>query len=359
MFDPLKPYNSLPQLPPNFNFDDIAILKKLNKANIALSRLEAGSFAIPNRTLLLEPLSVREAVASSGIENINTTVAEVFQAELFPEREITKEQKETLHYRDALRVGYQLIHKHTFLHTNGFLEIQGILEPNKKGIRKLPGTSIKNSVTGEVLYTPPEGEVLIRDFLKNYEEYYNNFSDDIDPLLKMAVLHYQFEAIHPFYDGNGRTGRILMVLYLILAKKMELPILFISGYINKNRSEYYRLLREVTSQENWRDWILFILNAVESQASETHITVKKIRDLQEQYKNTMKEKLPKIYSADLVEFLFANPFYNQEQLSKKVGVHPNTAAKYLNFLLVEKFLESFKHKKAKIYFNPEFLKLLS
>lgn len=359
MFDPLKPYNSLPQLPPNFNFDDIAILKKLNKANIALSQLEAGSLAIPNRTLLLEPLSVREAVASSGIENINTTVAEVFQAELFPEREITKEQKETLHYRDALRVGYQLIHKHTFLHTNGFLEIQGVLEPNKKGIRKLPGTSIKNSVTGEVLYTPPEGEMLIRDFLKNYEEYYNNFSDDIDPLLKMAVLHYQFEAIHPFYDGNGRTGRILMVLYLILAKKMELPILFISGYINKNRSEYYRLLREVTSQENWKDWILFILNAVESQAAETHITVKKIRDLQEQYKRSIKEKLPKIYSADLVEFLFANPFYNQEQLSKKVGVHPNTSAKYLNLLLAEKFLESFKHKKAKIYYNSQFLDLLS
>lgn len=358
MFDPLKPYNNLPLLPPKCNFDDVRILKKVNKANIALSKLEASSIAIPNRTLLIEPLSVREAVASSGIENINTTVAEVFQAELFPGKEVTKEQKETLHYRDALRVGYMLIQKNHFLNTNSFLEIQGILEPNKKGIRKLPGTSIKNSTTGEVRYTPPEGEGNIRDLLKNFENYYNDFSDDIDPLVKMAVLHYQFEAIHPFYDGNGRTGRILMILYLILAKRLELPILFISGYINNNRSEYYRLLRGVDSKEGWVEWILFILNAVETQAAETHETIKSIKELQDSYRERMKVELPKIYSADLVEFLFANPFYNQEQLSKRIGVHVNTAAKYLNSLLEAGFIDSFKHKTAKIYFNEKFLDLL-
>jgi Fic family protein len=359
MFDPKKPYNDIPQLPPKCDFDDIEILKKVNKANIALSKLEAGSIAIPNRTLLIEPLSVREAVASSGIENINTTVAEVFQAELFANKEVSKEQKETLHYKAALRLGYSLIKKNSFLNTNSFLQIQSILEPDQSGIRKLPGTSIINSTTGEIRYTPPEGEAIIRDLLGNYETYYNDFTDDVDPLIKMAVLHYQFEAIHPFYDGNGRTGRILMILYLILAKILELPILFISGYINAHRAEYYELLRAVDSKEGWKEWILFILNAVEIQANETHSTIVKIKELQDSYKESIKAKLPKIYSADLVEALFVNPFYNQEELAKKLDIHNNTAAKYLNALLQEGFIDSFKHKTSKIYFNPKFLALLS
>ncbi len=357
--DPNKPYNTLPFLPPTIHFDDTDILKKVNTANIALSKLEGSSLAIPNRNLLIEPLSVREAVASSGIENINTTVAEIFQAELFPDKVQSKAQKETLYYKDALRVGYSLIQTQGFLHTNSFLEIQKILEPNKAGIRKLPGTSIMNSTTGEVLYTPPDGEDTIRGLLKNYEEYINDFSDDIDPLIKLAIIHYQFEAIHPFYDGNGRTGRILMVLYLILAKRLELPILFISGYINQHRTDYYRLLSAVTNEGKWKEWIMFMLNAVESQASETAETVNQIKSMHHAYKETIKQKLPKIYTAELVDYLFANPFYSQQRLAHVLGKERKTAAKYLNALLEEKLIEAFKFKREKIYFCPELLKLLS
>lgn len=358
-FDPKQPFNQLPSLPPKIDLDDIQILKKVNSANIALSKLDGSSIAIPNRELLIEPLSVREAVASSGIENINTTVAEIFQAVLFPEKEISKAQKETLHYKDALLVGFGLLQKQDFLHTNSFLEIQKILEPNKAGIRKLPGTSIKNSVTGEIIYTPPEGEDLLRRLLQNYENYYNNFADDIDPLIKLAILHYQFEAVHPFYDGNGRTGRILMVLYLILAKRIELPILFISGFINTHRSDYYRLLNRVTKDDGWKEWILFILNAVETQATETATTVTAIKLMHRSYKSTIKEKLPKIYSADLVDYLFANPFYSQQRLAETLGKERKTAAKYLNALLEISLIEAFKFKREKVYFCPKLLKLLS
>ena len=234
-FDPNKPFNDLPPLPPEFNFDDIDILKKVNKANIALSKLSGEAKSIPNREVLIEPLTFREAVASSEIENIHTTVDESFQDTFIVEAELKKEQKETKNYRKALLTGYELIKKNGFLNTNSFIEIQSVLEPDKPGIRKVPGIKIQNKTTKEIFYTPPEGESLIRNLLKNYEDYFNDFSDDIDPLIKMAVMHYQFEAIHPFLDGNGRTGRILMVLYICLAKRLDLPILFISGYINQQK----------------------------------------------------------------------------------------------------------------------------
>lgn len=354
-----QPYNSLAFLPPDLNLDDVEILKKVNTANIALSKLEGSSLAIPNRNLLIEPLSVREAVASSGIENINTTVAEIFQAELSPEKIQSKAQKETLHYKDALRVGFALIKKQGFLNTNSFLEIQKILEPNKSGIRKLPGTKIENSSTGEILYTPPEGEGIIRGLLKNYEDYLNNFSDDVDPLIKLAILHYQFEAIHPFYDANGRTGRILMVLYLMLSGRLELPILFLSGYINQHRSDYYRLLNSVTKNGSWKEWILFILNAVEVQSFETAKTVSEIKKMHHHYKESIKSKLPKIYTAELVDYLFANPFYNQQSLAQIVAKERKTSAKYLNSLLDENLIQVFRFKREKIYYCPELLKLLS
>ena len=357
-FDPKKPFNELPLLPPDINLDDVEILKKVNSANIALSKLEGSSIAIPNRDLLVEPLTVREAVASSGIENINTTVAEVFQAEAFPDMKMTKGQKETLHYKDALIVGYALIKKHGFLNTNSFIEIQRMIEPNKP-IRKLPGTNLRSSATGEILYTPPEGEERIRQLLKNYEDYYNDFDHDIDPLIRLAILHYQFEAIHPFEDGNGRTGRVLMVLYLILSKRLEIPILFISGYINKNRPEYYRLLNQVTADSAWKEWIFFILNAIEIQAKETAKTITDIKNMREEFKESIKTKQPKIYSADLVDYLFANPFYSQQGLSKAIGKERKTSAKYLNSLLEEKLIETFKFKREKIYFCPRLLKLLS
>jgi Fic family protein len=353
-----KPFNQLPSLPPDFSFDDVDILKKVNRANIALSKLSGIAMAIPNRKLLIEPLTVREAVASSGIENINTTVEEVFQASLFDESRITKAQKETLYYRDALLSGYDMLNQKGFLNTNSFIKIHSVLEPGKKGIRKVPGVKIINHANNETLYTPPDGESTIRNLLKNFEDYYNSPDDDVDSLIKVAVCHYQFESIHPFLDGNGRVGRILMVLQLILAKRLELPILFISGYINKNRSEYYRLLREVTIKGNWKAWVNYILTAIEIQSLETTSTVFKIRDLMQKYREIIKLKLPKIYSADLIEYLFSYPFYNQKNFAEAMNLSRNTTSSYFSKLQEIKLLKSIKLGREYIYFCNEFLELL-
>ncbi len=359
-FNPLEPYNDLPLLPPEFNFDDIQILKKVNKANIALSRLSGEAKSIPNRDVLIEPLSFREAVASSEIENINTTLDEAFEAAIINVEELKKEQKETRNYRTALLAGYEMIKKNGFLNTNSFIEIQSFLVPDKPGIRKLPGVTIGNNATGETFYTPPVGEDVIRELLANFENYFNDAETDPDPLVKMAVMHYQFESIHPFYDGNGRTGRILMVLYLSLVKRLELPILFISGYINRNKSEYYRLLREVTTAGSWKEWVLFILSAVEEQAENSSLAVEGIRGLMQKYREEISGRKPKIYSAELVEYLFSYPIYSQSRMMEKLGISSrNTAAKYFGELIELGLIQEKKYKKEKVYFCPEFHELLS
>jgi Fic family protein len=357
-FDPNKPYNDLPLLPPEFNFNDLDILKKVNKANIAISRLSGEAKSIPNREVLIEPLTFREAVASSEIENINTTIDEAFQSTYIDEAELKEEQKETKYYRQSLLSGFNEIRTRGFLNTNSFIAIQSQLEPTKPGIRKIPGVSIKNKTTGQVLYTPPEGEDLIRSLLANFEKYFNDFSDDVDPLIKMAVLHYQFESIHPFLDGNGRTGRILMVLHLCLAKRLELPILFISGYINQHRTEYYRLLRSISSSNNWKEWILFILDAVEEQSVKTTQSVTGIRSLMSNYRKTLSNKLSGIYSAELVEYLFSYPYYSQKSMQSSLNISRNTASKYFSELVRIGIMNENKYKNDKVYFCPEFHELL-
>jgi len=239
------------------------------------------------------------------------------------------------------------------------IEIQSVLEPDKKGIRKVPGVRIANSATGESLYTPPEGETLIRDLLKNLEDYYNNVVDsNIDTLIKTAVCHYQFESIHPFLDGNGRVGRILMVLQLILAQRLQTPILFLSGFINQNRADYYRLLMEVTSKNNWKEWILYILTAIEEQSKETTSTVLDIKDLMTKYREDIRKALPKIYSADMIEFLFSYPFYNQKNMVDDLGVTRKTASGYFSHLEKNGFITSMKIGRDVIYFNKNLIGLL-
>jgi Fic family protein len=358
-YDPNKPFNDLPLLPPDFNFDDIEILKKVNKANIALSRLSGEAKSIPNREVLIESLTFREAVASSEIENIHTSLEEAFQTTYFIEEELKKGQKETKYYREALLAGYNQIKQHGFLNTNSFIEIQSHIVPEKPGIRKIPGVKIQNHTTKEILFTPPDGETLIRQLLTNFENYFNDFTDDVDPLVKMAVLHYQFESIHPFLDGNGRTGRILMVLYLCLAKRLELPILFISGYINQHRLHYYKLLRNVTINKSWKEWVLFILDAVEEQSIKTTQSVTGIRDLMKKYRELIQQKVPKIYTAELVEYLFSYPFYSQSSMLKKLNITSrNTASKYFSELIEIGIIKVQKYKNDKIYYCPSFQQLL-
>lgn len=363
LYNKRVPYNDLPKLPPGFDFDDVDILKLVNKANIALSSFNGTSKLLPNRSIIIEPLSVKEAVASSGVENINTTVSEVFRAELFPDSETTDAQKETLHYKDALIEGWGMTLQRGFLNTNDFIALQSKLEPAKPGLRRKEQTKepvrIENSLTKEVIYTPPEGYDLICRLLKNYEEYYNNFADDgIDPLIKLALLHYQFEAIHPFRDGNGRTGRILMVLYLVLAQRIDLPMLFISGYILQNRDEYYNRLKRVTENGEWKEWVMYILNAVIQQSKNSEDTIMGIKNLIEDYKKlaASSRSLPKGHH--VVDYLFSKPIYTYNDMAKRAHIHRNTADTYLNILHKAGMLKKDKFKREAIFYNPKFVALL-
>lgn len=363
MYNKDKPYNDLPGLPPKYDFDEIEMLKLVNKANIALASCNGTAKLLPTPSIIFEPLSVQEAVASSGVENINTTVSDVFKAELFPEEKINNPQQETLHYKDALMKGWNFVKQNGFLATNDYIELQAELKLERSGIRrkdqvKKPVT-IVNSKTKEVIYTPPEEEGLIRELLKNYERYYNDPSnnDDIDPLIKLALLHYQFEAIHPFGDGNGRTGRILMVLYLVLCQRINAPMLFISGYILKHRDEYYKLLRGVTEEGKWKEWVIYILTAVIEQSKATEKTIMDIQGLMNIYKAEADGKsLP--CDSNFVDYLFSKPLYTYNDLTKKVKIHRNTSIKYLNLLFKAGVLEKTRYKKENIFYNPKFLDLL-
>lgn len=355
-----SPFNDLPPLPPKISFDDPFVLKKANKANKAISRLDGLIRTLKEPEMILGPLKVKEAVESSGIENIHTTMAEALQAELFSPEKLTPEQKETKNYKQALLFGFDLIQKKEILTTNDYISIQRKLGILHSGVRNMAGTKIANHTTGETYYTPPEGVERIRGLLKNFEDYYNDTNDDPDYLIKTAVLHYQFEAIHPFFDGNGRTGRILMVLYLVLQGVLITPTLFISQYINRNRNEYYRLLREVTFHQNWHEWVMFILDAVETQSIETNNTILRILDLESSFKTNILPDLGFTYSQELLAYLFSNPFYTQSNLMKYTPIRSNkTAGEYLNTLQdkgVLKVLET--NSKEKVYYYDSLLSLL-
>jgi Fic family protein len=360
MIDKSIPYNQLPKLPPQVNLDDVTILKKVITANKAISHLNGLIRSLENPEIILEPLKVKEAVESSGIENINTTISEALQAELFSQEKLSPEQKETKNYKKALLFGFEQVKMRNFLTTNDFINIQTELGLQHSGVRNLPGTKIGNRQTGEVYYTPPEGKELITSLLKNFEDFYNDAANDPDYLIKMAVLHYQFEAIHPFFDGNGRTGRILMVLYLVAHGCLVSPTLFISRYINQNRSEYYRLLREVTYEDNWKEWILFILDAAETQANDTNNTIIEILKLREWFKNKVLPQFNFTYSQELLSYIFSNAFYTQNKLMESTQIKSNkTALEYMNALEEIGVLKITESKtKEKVYYFDKFLKLL-
>lgn len=266
--------NSLSKLPPNVELETKYILKQLAGSHRALAELKGFSEMIPNKNILINAITINEAKDSSEIENIVTTHDELFKT-MSRESYASPSAKEVVNYRNALWNGYELIKKNDFLSTNMVIDIHKIIEPDKGGIRKLPGTVLKNETTGEVIYTPPSGKEEILSYLDNLGQYINNDYDDIDSLIKLAVIHYQFECIHPFYDGNGRTGRIINVLYLVLKELLDSPILYLSKFIIRNKSAYYGLLQSVTNEGKWEDWILFILQGVEETAEETLLLVKK------------------------------------------------------------------------------------
>jgi len=345
-----------PKLPINVDFETIKILKKAISANKALANLNGVSKIIPNRAILINSLVLQEAKDSSEIENIITTHDEIYKATV-DSLHISKEAKEVQNYREALLKGLSLVQDNKLLLKKYIIEIQQELEQNEAGIRKQSGTNLKNQNTGEVIFIPPQDYEIIQDLLDNLEKYINE-PNDIDPLINMAIIHYQFETIHPFYDGNGRTGRIINILYLILNDLLDIPILYLSNYIIQHKSDYYRLLQEVRTKNSWEEWILYILDSVEKTSLETIDLVNNIKELMDKNKLELKEKLPKIYSKDLLEIIFMHPYTKIDFLVDKLELHRDTAAKYLKQLESIGLLESIKIGRNKYFIHIELFNIL-
>ena len=298
---------------------------------------------------------LQESKDSSEIENIITTKDELYKAVSETTKKIDAATKEVMFYREALYEGFNQLKEHDFISINDVINIQKILVQNNAGIRTLPGTKLVNDTTNEVVYTPPQTKEEIDELLKNFTEYLNNQDDS---LIKLAVLHYQFESIHPFYDGNGRTGRILNILYLILKHHLDVPILYLSSYIIKNKEEYYKLLQKVRTEQKWEDWIIFILKGVEETATETIQKVKDIKNLLDNTIEKIKTQTPKIYSKELVETLFENPYCKIEFIVKLLGVERKAASRYLHDLEDLGILKCIKVGKDNLFINVELMNIL-
>ncbi|RLB40857.1 MAG: Fic family protein [Deltaproteobacteria bacterium] len=358
-FDPQKPYNDLPLLPPKADVETKPVLKKALRASRALAELKGLGETIPNQSILINSIVLQEAKASSEIENVITTNDALFKAFTARTSKIDPATKEVLQYREALWEGYQELKQRQVLSTNLFVRVVCTIKKNEAGIRRVPGTAIVNAATGQIIYTPPEGEAVIRDKLKNLEEYIHA-EDVIDPLIKMAIIHYQFEAIHPFLDGNGRTGRIISILFLVFRELLDLPVLYLSKYIIEHKNHYYRLLREVTEKSLWEPWILYMLDAVEQTALFTRKRILAIRDLMTETLELAKEKLPRrVYSKELIELIFRQP-YTKAQFLVDAGIaERKTAADYLRQLEKIGILKAQKMGREMLYLNTRLYELLS
>ncbi|NLM47808.1 MAG: Fic family protein [Epulopiscium sp.] len=344
-------------LPPDAELETKRVLKQLARSHRALAELKGFAGMIPNKNILINAVTINEAKDSSEIENIITTHDELFKA-MSQENYNNTAAKEVVSYRTALWHGYELVKDKQILTTNMIVEIQQLIEKNRAGIRKLPGTVLKNESTGEVVYNPPSGEKEIMALMRNLEKYINDDYDNVDPLIKLAVIHYQFETIHPFYDGNGRTGRIINVLYLILKELLDSPILYLSKYIIRNKSAYYRLLQDVRTKGVFEEWILFILDGIEQTAEETLLLVKRINDVVEKTVEDIKNMLPKIYSRELVNLLFYEFFTKIVYIEKGLGITRKTASNYLSSLEDKGFLVSQKAGKERIFLNKRLFEIV-
>ena len=346
----------LNNLPLKKEIETPKVLKKAISANRALANLNGVARIIPNSAILINSLVLQEAKDSSAIENIITTHDELYRANLDIES-VTNEAKEVQNYKEALLRGFSLVKDTKLLLKKHIVEIQAVLEQNDAGVRKQSGTNLKNSLTGEVIYTPPQDYETIQELLTNLENYINE-PNDIDSLVNMAIIHHQFESIHPFYDGNGRTGRIINILYLILKDLLDIPVLYLSRYIITYKADYYRLLQEVRTKDKWEEWILYMLDAVEKTSLETIELINNISELMIKTQDKISQDLPKIYSKDLVEILFMHPYTKIDFLVGKMGLHRHTASTYLNELENIGILKPIKIGRSKYFINLELFDML-
>lgn len=354
----------IPALPLDFDFETKNILRQLSKSNRRLAELKGVALTIPNENILLSSLVLQEALDSSAVENIVTTSDELYRAELDIKGEISNAAaKEVLNYRQAMQVGFEMVRKKKLLTLNVVKQIQKELEHNNAGFRTVSGTKLKTS-KGDVVYTPPQTGEEVAKYMSNLEKYINTQElQDIDPLIKMAIIHHQFESIHPFYDGNGRTGRIISILYLVMNDLLDLPILYLSRYITHNKSEYYRLIQEIrdTAPDNfnvWEEWIVFMLKGVEETAIETIRLVKSISALMAKYKSILKPLFGKQYKHELINNLFFHPYTKIEFMERDMSVQRKTAAKYLDTIVQETgLLQKQKLGRSNYYINTELIEL--
>ena len=347
------------KLPLKNDIETKPVLKKLASAHRALAELKGIVSSIPNENILINTLGLQEAKDSSAIENIITTHDDIYKSELNLDNYKSLNAKEVQNYIAALKKGYALISDKKILTTNDIIEIQSVLEKNKAGFRKLPGTALKNATTGKTIYTPPQNHTEIVELMSNLVQYINDDSlSAFDPLVKMAIIHYQFESIHPFYDGNGRTGRIINVLYLVLKDLLNLPVLYLSRYIIMNKGNYYKLLQEVRETGNWENWLLFMLDSIETMSKETTGLIEQIRDLIYEYKHLIRGNY-KFYSQDLLNNLFKHPYTKIEFIERDLGVSRITAAKYLNELVKDGLLRREKLGTGNYYINEKLMNLLT
>ena len=349
--------NNLPMLPPTIDLETKPVLKQLAKANRALAELKGYADTIPNKYILINAAMINESKDSSAIENIITTHDDLYKA-MSSHVDASPAAKEVVNYRTALWHGYQVIKEKMMLTTNMIVEIQSLIESNRAGIRKLPGTALRNEQTGEIIYVPPSNKDEIIKLMTNLEKYINENDNTVDPLIKLAVIHCQFESIHPFYDGNGRTGRIINILYLVLKELLDSPILYLSGYIIRNKAMYYQLFQAVRISGDWEAWILYILKGIEEMSVETLKLVKEINAEVEKMSSEIKIALPKIYSKELIHLLFHEFYTKIVYIQEGLGVTRKTAAGYLDSLEQHGFLVSEKIGKERIYQNRRLYDLI-
>ncbi len=358
VFDPKLPYNDLPDLPPPTELvESTTILKHCINARVALAELKQAAELIPNSAVLVNALPLLEARASSEIENIVTTTDKLFEYMDIADDSADAATKEALRYRSALYEGTKMVQR-GMLTTDMAIQICSTIKGRELDLRHEAGTTLKNRMTGDVIYTPPVGQKLLQAKLDNWADFMHR-NTEIDPLIRMAIQHYQFEAIHPFSDGNGRTGRILNILFLVEHGLLDSPILYLSRYVINHKAAYYRLLQNVTNEQSWEPWIMFILDGVEETCTWTTDKIKAIRELMDHTAEYVQSRLPKIYTWELVEQLFKQPYCRINNLVNAGVAKRQTASVYLKQLCDVGVLKEIKSGRENIFVHPKYIELLT
>ena len=355
----LKEIYTIPSLPPNFDFETIGILKALNSATRSLAEVKGLAGVIPNQGILIDTLSLQEAKDSSEIENIVTTNDELFRGGIEIDSKMHGAAKEVTMYRSALQLGFQHLHDNRLITNRTLVEMFRVLKNRDDGFRKLPGTALQNEAN-EIVYVPPQDPHEVANHMAKLEEYMNS-TDGLDPLIRMAIIHHQFESIHPFPDGNGRIGRMLNVLFLTKEDLLNIPILYMSRGINQTKADYYRLLQKVRDEGAWEEWVIYILNVVTNTSLITIKLIEGIRELMVFFKDALRTRHSKIYSQDLINNLFRHPYTRIEYVMKELNVSRPTATNYLERLVADDQLpiEKISEGRNNYYVNAALIGLLA